>query len=129
MIKFFGMWRMRFLCAADEIVQVAPDIGPSTDAQPSLQCLLSRLPKWYCLARPGPSFLCYFYRATAPPTLNADPDQALPFKRSQVSRQCRPIHGHEFGESGNRNDFIACNGGQDGKLRCAKTDGSQRVVI
>src|SRR5262249_23373076 len=71
----------------------------------------------------------YFNRATAAPTLNANLDQALPFKRSQVSRQCRPIHAHEFGESGNRNDFIASNGSQDGKLRCAKTDGSQRVVI
>src|SRR5262245_41754842 len=45
-LKFFGMWRIRFLCAADEIVQVGPDIGPSADAQPSLQCLLGLLPKW-----------------------------------------------------------------------------------
>ena len=50
-IRFFGMWRVRFLCATNEIIQVGPDIGPSADAQPSLQCLLGLLPKWQCLAQ------------------------------------------------------------------------------
>jgi transposase len=69
-------------------------------------------------------FRCYFNCATAPPALDTNPDQALSFKRSQVSGQCRPIHAHEFGECGNRNDIIASKGDQDGKLRCAKSGGS-----
>src|SRR6516165_528565 len=117
------------LRSADEIIQIGHYHGPTPTAQFLSHRLLSLLPKRQCLPQPRTSLIGYFHYAAAPPTLVADPDQSLSFKWSQVSRQCRTIHAHEFGELGNRSGVLVANGDQHGELGGAKAGRPQYIVI
>ena len=118
-----------FLCSSDEIVQIGHDDGPSPAAQFLSHRPLSLLPKRQCLAQSRMSLVGYLHCAAASPALVADPDQSLSFKRSKVSRQCRAIHTHVFGELGNGRDILVANGDQHGKLSGAKLDWPQNLVV
>jgi hypothetical protein len=114
---------------ADEIIQVMADEIPFSRTELSLKGHLGLFPQWQCISQPGPPLGRYGQSATPSPPLRSNGDQSIGFEGRQIPGQSAPVHPHDLGERRDGQSIIGRSGDKYRKLRGAKSNRPQRVIV